>query len=358
MGDIKGWFQQMHHYLLTAVLLLNGINISSAAANNGRKHSVAVIDLIARGEASRREAAELTQWLRVLLVKSGIARILPVDEMQQKLSGLSLREDACRSRACIRAWGDKLGVDYFLAGALGQVGSTRALLLELFDTRQGKSVYTFSLSFAPGRTAALAAGAEAISSFLSRMPHSQQNFGKTGGAKILTSPVNAEVYIENLHAGTAPLTLLHLPPGLYAVALFTDEFIDLHAQVEIKPDTVIVYQANLGRLINLRISSERDSAYIYVDGRFLGLAPVEKKITAGSEVTVTARNREGKVWERRMLLQEDTQIRVSFMEPMPRWIWIGGGFAVTGTLGYLLFKPKPGNSSGKSAGFPVPPGRP
>lgn len=113
-----------------------------AAAESGKKMTVAVADLEGRGLAEG-EAFTLTDALRSYLLNTGSFRVMERGKMDLILKEQGFQQSgACTDEACLVEMGQLLGVDHLITGSIGKVGGTYSTNIRMINIGTGEIVRT------------------------------------------------------------------------------------------------------------------------------------------------------------------------------------------------------------------------
>jgi len=133
-----------------------------------------------------------------------------------------------------------------------------------------------------------------------------------GKVKINSNPSNAQVYVNNEFKGKTPLSLT-LPEGSYRVLVKMDGYRDYQTTIIIEGNREKEYTFNLQpKYGDLRIDSNPQGAYVYIDGSLKGKTPLSLKnlLAKTYEVKLTYSGYQDKV--ERVEVVEGRETRVSF----------------------------------------------
>ncbi len=104
-------------------------------------------------------------------------------------------------------------------------------------------------------------------------------------------PSNANVWVNYVSYGKAPLTLNHLQPGRYIVKVHDEGYEPYESIVEIPPSpgqVLYFLQRDVPTKADLVVSSNPKGAYIYVDDRAMSTAPNTVQIDPGLHIIKVA----------------------------------------------------------------------
>ena len=102
---------------------------------------------------------------------------------------------------------------------------------------------------------------------------------KIGGLFIDSNPRGARVYLDNAYKGETPLDLKNVNPGQYSIRLSLPGYQDWSTTVIALPILTVKVTANLTPkeergLGSVSINSNRQGADVYLDGKYVGLTPL------------------------------------------------------------------------------------
>ncbi|MFP4449112.1 MAG: PEGA domain-containing protein, partial [Bacteroidales bacterium] len=106
--------------------------------------------------------------------------------------------------------------------------------------------------------------------------------GKTGNADVVTTPMDAEVYLEGEKQGKTPLTLKDLLIGDYDLKLKKEDFGTVTKSFSIQEDETIQVEEQLPEGKKITITSQPSGAELYIDGEHAGTTPYEAELGFGS----------------------------------------------------------------------------
>ncbi|WP_232054710.1 PEGA domain-containing protein [Thermococcus sp. 2319x1] len=110
-----------------------------------------------------------------------------------------------------------------------------------------------------------------------------------GTLKIFSDPSGAEVYVNDSYKGTTSITL-ELPPGTYVVRLTKEGYQEYTATVTISAGETKTVSATLKPAYGyLRVESSPSGAEVYVDGSYVGTAPITDYRLSPGEHTIKVR---------------------------------------------------------------------
>src|SRR3954451_22615742 len=109
--------------------------------------------------------------------------------------------------------------------------------------------------------------------------------GKAGALEVTSSTAGAEVSIDGEHVGTIPLAgpITTLPPGEHTIKVEKPGFapyIDVFKIDRKKPTHVEVELVAVAGVLRLKTNVE--ASRVYVDGKFVGEAPITTEIPVGA----------------------------------------------------------------------------
>ncbi|AXI24711.1 serine/threonine protein kinase [Methanofervidicoccus sp. A16] len=98
---------------------------------------------------------------------------------------------------------------------------------------------------------------------------------------IRSDPSGAKVYINGEYKGKTPLEL-KLDPGFYTVKISKDGYEDYIAYIILRSGKTTKINAVLKLYGTLKISSNPSRAYVYINGKYVGITPLELNLSPGS----------------------------------------------------------------------------
>lgn len=106
--------------------------------------------------------------------------------------------------------------------------------------------------------------------------------GKTGNADIVTTPMDAEVYLDDKKQGTSPLTLKNLLVGNYELRLEKEGYGIVKKTLTIEEDETLTVNETLPEGKEIRITSQPEGAKLFVDGTSYGKTPQKLTLSFGN----------------------------------------------------------------------------
>ena len=106
--------------------------------------------------------------------------------------------------------------------------------------------------------------------------------GKTGNADIVTTPMDAAVYVNGEKKGTSPLTLDDLLIGEYTLKLQKEGYGTVTKTIKIKEDESITVEETLPDGKEVTLTSTPEGAKVYIDGKLQGNTPLQKTLSFGT----------------------------------------------------------------------------
>lgn len=97
--------------------------------------------------------------------------------------------------------------------------------------------------------------------------------GKTGSVDVVTTPMEAKVYLNGEYKGTSPMTLKDLLIGEYEIGLEKSGYAKKHISIIVSENTTKTLNEELVNGKNVLIQSVPSKAKVYVDKEELGITP-------------------------------------------------------------------------------------
>jgi len=107
--------------------------------------------------------------------------------------------------------------------------------------------------------------------------------GKTGKADVVTTPMEAEVYLDGERQGTTPLTISDLLIGEYNLEIEKEGFGSVTETITIQEDETVTVEKQLPDAKEVTISSKISGADVYIDGNHVGETPYKGELGFGSK---------------------------------------------------------------------------
>jgi len=124
--------------LLPLAQAAHGQQAKPAQSQPARKVTAAILDLDSKG-VSDAESAALSNRLRAEMFNTGAFDMMERDKMQEVLKEQGFQQSgACNTNACAVEVGQLIGVEKMIAGSLGKVGRTYAVVLRMVDVGTGR----------------------------------------------------------------------------------------------------------------------------------------------------------------------------------------------------------------------------
>jgi formylglycine-generating enzyme required for sulfatase activity len=106
--------------------------------------------------------------------------------------------------------------------------------------------------------------------------------GKTGSVDVVTTPMDAKVYLDGEKQGTSPLTIKDKLIGSYDIRLEKAGYGTVSQSIQIKEDETITVEETLPQGKEVTISSTPSGASLSIDGEAKGTTPYTGTISFGS----------------------------------------------------------------------------
>ena len=108
----------------------------------------------------------------------------------------------------------------------------------------------------------------------------------TGMLSVISRPSGAVVTIDGVQRGETPIMISNLLIGTHKVELSMPNYTAEKTTVEIKEDEVTNCELTLKNVADMKISSYPHSAFLYVDGHYVGITPTTKSKTPSGDYVV------------------------------------------------------------------------
>jgi hypothetical protein len=109
-----------------------------------------------------------------------------------------------------------------------------------------------------------------------------------GNVRVIASVADAEIWVDGIPKGKGPLDLKGLAPGLHLIEARAEGYDPKEEKVTVNAGSATIVKIDLvestgprGPAGKLKIVSPVPEATVYIDGASVGMAPLEKDVTAG-----------------------------------------------------------------------------
>ncbi|HPG39456.1 MAG TPA: PEGA domain-containing protein [bacterium] len=191
-----------------------------------------------------------------------------------------------------------------------------------------------------------------------------------GGLKVMTTPLDAELFIDNSSYGLTPKTVTGLDAGEHLIRLSKSGYVDHIERVVIRGDETTRLEANMIKWAYLTVTSDPADAEVFIDNSKLGVTPLAgQQMKPGSyQISVRKEGFTGFYGMETLAPEKNTVLNVTLQLtpalpvvddtrptsiPTPDsstkpaeleakkdgfpWLWVGlGAVAVGGSAAYLL----------------------
>jgi len=193
-----------------------------------------------------------------------------------------------------------------------------------------------------------------------------------GGLKVMTTPLDAELYIDNTGYGLTPQNVSGLDAGEHLIRISKQGYVDYTERVIIRGDETARLEANLVKWAYLTVTSAPSEAEVYIDNSKLGVTPISgQQLVPGSyEISVRKAGYTSYYGKQSLTPEKQAVLNVTLQLPAPPpepvvaeikptqtpeseaekkaaelkaskggfpWLWVGlGAAAVGGGAVYLL----------------------
>ena len=233
--------------------LIMSIFIFFVGTGNGMENiRIAVLDLEARG-TSKTASTAVSEMLRTEMINMGMFTVIERHEMGVILKEQGFSQTGCTDQDCAVQVGKLLSARKILIGTLTQQGAELLITVRVVDVEKGvaeygesevtSSVKILDLKIAVSElTARLSAriSGQRIDKLNYLMPTDTKSQGKKSIKYILKITSNiegAEVFIDGVKAGIAPVTK-QLDEGLYRVIVKKKGYSDIDRNVSLEKSTM------------------------------------------------------------------------------------------------------------------------
>ena len=177
-------------------------------AQNGKDAiRIAVLDFGTSSGLSEMEAVTLTNRLRSMLVKTNSFVVLERGIMDEILTEQGFQQTGCTTTECAVEVGKMLNVQKMVSGTIGKIGSTWTMDISLIDIETShieKSFFQDYKGEIDGLLDEMESVAVQIAGIAGQKEISETGKEKTFALSILSTPTDANIYINGKYAGKTP----------------------------------------------------------------------------------------------------------------------------------------------------------
>jgi len=106
--------------------------------------------------------------------------------------------------------------------------------------------------------------------------------GKTGNADIVTTPMDAQVYLDGEKQGTSPLTLKDLLIGEHKLEIRKEGYGTIKKTLTVKEEESLTIKDTLPESKKITITSQPPGAELYIDYEYVGTTPYNTELGFGN----------------------------------------------------------------------------
>ncbi len=269
----------------SVILLIFLILYSYGNVYAQEKQSVAILDFEGLG-ISDTEVRALTNRLRGNLVNTGKYQLIERGKMDEILKEQGFQLSGCTSEGCMVEAGQLLGVELMLAGSISLIGSTYSVEMRMIDVETGKIVNSAAYDMVGKIDDLLTTGMEnAVNVLLGKSVSAPKPaVQKPVVPKVLpatlsisSTPLNAQVFINEVEKGYTPLSIEDLPVGQeMIIRIQLDGYDTYNQKITLTPGRNTPLKITLQRKSGLiSVSGTPSKAKIYLDNKYIGRLPLE-----------------------------------------------------------------------------------
>lgn len=156
-----------------------------------------------------------------------------------------------------------------------------------------------------------------------RFPSLEQAFGKLN---INTTPIGANIHIDGKKYGTTPNVIQNILVGKHHIRLSKKGYISISDTINIKETGITTYTFELiqgqdkedDNIINIQIATGQAGDKIYIDGKYIGLSPIEAyPLMVGKHKVEAERNGQKLNKDIDVARNDDNEMKVQIDFPTP-----------------------------------------
>ena len=243
---------------------------ASAQLQQGQKVAVLDFKVIGSSEAEAKKIASTLSGVTSQELKSFGFKVITFDDIRAMLSLDKTKVMlGCGDESCIAEIGGALGSDLMLSGSVTKIGAEYKLSISLVDVARARVLERFL-----GTAGSFEVLSETARRGLQILFKKKADLSGRGTLFIQTDPVHAQVLVDGVARGTAPVTLDEMAAGEHKIEAKKN---GLSAQLTflLKPGAMekLTLQLKTSPPVKLKIFSRPPEAEVYVDERRIGTSP-------------------------------------------------------------------------------------
>ena len=178
-----------------------------------------------------------------------------------------------------------------------------------------------------------------------RFPSLEQAFGKLN---INTTPIGANIHIDGKKYGTTPNVIQNILVGKHHIRLSKKGYISISDTINIKETGITTYTFELiqgqdkedDNIINIQIATGQAGDKIYIDGKYIGLSPIEAyPLMVGKHKVEAERNGQKLSKDINVAKNDNDEMKVQIDFPEPTAPTVANNNPVAETPSVITQKP-------------------
>ncbi len=287
-----------------AILILSSTLHSQTSALK----TIAVLDLNTRGAISPAEAGTLTDRLRSMLVRTNKLNVLERGKMEEILREVGLQQTGCTSTECIVEAGKMLSVELMVSGSVGKIGQLYTVDVVLIDVETSRILKSITRDYR-GEIEGLLDLMEPIATQLTTFIETEITKPlTTGSLNITTTPATADILLNENIIGKSPYKIDNLLPGEYTLKLIAEGYAPIEDKIKIEKGETTEYNADLKKIITVRINSIPTEAALTIDNQAVGKTPYIQKCVERTRLDLKIKKENYVDWVKQEFITSDTTI--------------------------------------------------
>lgn len=111
-----------------------------------------------------------------------------------------------------------------------------------------------------------------------------------GKLRIITNPYEADIILDGVMKGKSPLLLKDIKSGWHDLKIYKEGYSIVTERIEIKSKLTEEFKADLKKLAAFSINSNPSGASIKINGKYIGITPINAELDEGSHEIVLSKN--------------------------------------------------------------------
>lgn len=240
-----------------------------------QKFTAAVMDLTTEQGVSASVSRMLSDYLRTQLFNTQKYTLVTRENMEQILKEQQFQLSGCTSQECIVQVGQLLGVRKMFTGSIGKIGATYMLTLKIIDVESGRIEKAETEECPKCEEDALIVSTRNITNRITGIKPSEEKPISKGKLSVISSPDNANVYLDGEKIGITPILEYELTAGKYGILLKKTDYETQISPIEILPGKTTIIKPLLKiQTGSANIISNPEGAQVFLNGEYKGLTPL------------------------------------------------------------------------------------